>query len=257
MLRSLTLVVLSLGVSAAAAASVFTVGVACPGAPFGGVVVGIQGATDSCVVSQVPSTRVQPAGTAEYSLVVASADASQSGLRTKGGTFIDVSGARSGFEGGSSQAWAEWLFDDFSISGPPGTSVASALHLFVSGSMSGGGSNDTSGPLTSFTNGGGDFSIEIEIGGAFAGNGFADWRFNNGNPLEFAGDILAGHFFGGAISDIVTSDPLSLPVGGTFSVRVSITGPMAWPLCALTGLQRTRRTPRTPPRVVFRTSPPP
>lgn len=220
MLRGLSLAVLFLGVTANASAATFLADAVCvdsirhPSEGIGEV-------NTSCgPVIDYPVTRFSPAGTASADSF-ARASAGPAGLRLSATHILSVEGAKSGQGGQSTQTYAAWNFDDFVVTGPGSMPVPAALHLFVSGSMSGGGFTDDQGSLTSSVSGKGDFFIEIEINGADAGHPQAFYNFFNGTIQEGADGLLEGHVHGGAISDIITSDQLMLPVG-VYSVQVEV-----------------------------------
>lgn len=231
MLRFLSLLVFSLGVFGTASAATFLADVVCadnmrqPSEGIGPV-------STSCSVFNYPNTGgnsrtpFSPAGTAS-SDSFASASAAPSGLSFSSAHILSVAGAKSGDRGFSTQAYAAWNFDDFLVTGPdPGsTPVMSALNLFVSGDMGGFGFGDSQGSLTSFVTGGGNFTIEIEINGARAGNGGAFYNNANGTIREDAAGLLEGHTgSGGSVHDFITSDQLLIPVGQIFSVQVEVSG---------------------------------
>ena len=221
--RVLFLVALSLGVllDELASAATFLADAVCVGGrsdPHEGIG---QVEPSTCSVFSYPNNRFSPAGTAsEDSLAFASAG--PSGLFVNATHFLFVAGARSGQGGSSTQTYAEWNFDDFVITGPGSTPIPAALHLFISGSMGATGSTDDQGSLTSVASGGGNFFIDIRLNGARTRVGQTSYGWSNGTIQEQADGPLEGHVHGGAISDIITSDQLMLPVGQVYSVHVDV-----------------------------------
>jgi hypothetical protein len=141
-------------------------------------------------------------------------------------TLLDSSGATSGLETINSQAWGDWRFDDFVVTGTGSSStpVLSALNLWVSGSLFGDGLSDNDGPLTGLASGGGSFSFTIALNGANAGFGDLSYNWNDGTVVENVDGLLVGHYGSGSggLADTVTSSQLMLPVGQAFEVHVYV-----------------------------------
>lgn len=222
MLRGLSLAALFLAVPGAAAATTFAAGVACNGP--GQVSQGPAPPPQSCSLFLQPATGVSPGGTGDWSSD-ASASAGPTGMHLSSLADAAVSGATAGSVSSATDAWAEWVFDDFIVTttGSSSPFVLAATHLWVSGNLNGIGRSDNQGTLTSRVGGVGSIDIEIEINGANAGTGFAYYSYNNGSPREEALGFLAGHYVsGGSISDSITSGQVLIPVGQAFSVHVLV-----------------------------------
>ena len=222
MLRSLSVLVLSVSLSGAAAATTFRAGVSCNGP--GQVSEGPAPVSEACSVSNQPLVGIVSSNGGSWDSF-ANASAGPSGLYLNAWNVLDVAGGTFGEQTVSASAEAVWTFDDFLVTGTgsASTPILGALHLWVDGQIYGGGYTDSQGPFTSFVNGIGEIYFEIEINGIYAGSGNAFYAFNDGNPIEQAFDLLSGHYgTGGAVSDSITSDQLLIPVGQTFDVRVRV-----------------------------------
>ena len=221
-LRPLLLLLLVSAVSASANATSFEAGVGCNG-PFHSNP-GPGPVSDSCNPPDGVAPRIGPAGTGEFTSI-ANSGVGPGGFSLNTVTTLDTHGATSGVETISSQAFGEWRFDDFVVTGTgsQSTPVLAAMNLWISGSLGGTESSDNEGPLTGLSSGGGGFHFDIWLNGAHAGGGNWTWNLSNGTVAENIEGMLIGHYGGsGSLADTVTSNQLMLPVGQVFDVRVLV-----------------------------------
>lgn len=217
MFRVTFVAILLAGAAAAASAATFAVDAVCVD-NVTHFTEGLGEVSTSCGVTSYPITGFNPGSASADSF--ASASAGFSGLHLSATQVLSVAGVKSGSRGNSTQTYAAWTFDDFLISGPGSASVISSLNQFVSGTLYATGFTDDQGPLTSFVTSQGEFFIEITLNGARAGGGDVSYTFSNGTILETSSELLEGVSAGGAISTVISSDELLLPVGQVFSIEV-------------------------------------
>jgi len=126
----------------------------------------------------------------------------------------------SGFNLITAQASGEWLYNDFIIRGPT-SSVLAALNLRLDGVVGNAVIHDDDGTLRSIAAGNAQFFIQIDLNGTAAGFGELIRRNRNGVEAQTVDGLLVDKFGSDlALSGLITSSELTLPVGSIFSVHV-------------------------------------